>query len=339
MWDATANHAMPASQARAVWQGLRVLVYTRRELRKLGAEPPMRHLTSTKQIERGWMESVLFPLCEKLRSRGYMRDALDGKAVYCLFYEPSFLTRTSFERAVEILGGAAYHTEDASQFFPVNTPRYVDNVVGLLASMRVDLVVLRSSESGVLDTAARADALPIVSGGSRDDHPTQALADMYTLRREVGGLDGINLAVVGRLEHRNVSALLTGLALFEDARVTLMPFSGQASPDVVSYCEERGVDVRVADSSDPGPLSEMDAIYLNGPRTLAHAELLRSRGANSLRIDADLMARLKEGCVILDPMQRSGDFDVSAQDPRLAFYRQAENALLVRMALLLQILG
>ena len=285
------------------------------------------------------MESTLLPLCDEMRGPGFQSDALRGRAIYCLFYEPSFLTRTSFERAAEVLGGTAYHTEDASQFFPINTPRYVDNVIGLLASMRMDLVVLRSSESGVLDTAAGADALPIVSGGSGDDHPTQALADVYTLRDELGGVDGINIAVVGRLEHRNVSALLRGLALFDNVRVTLMPFSGQASPDVVSYCEERGVRFESVDSEDTGPLSEMDAIYLNGPRTLAHAELLRSRGANTLRIDEELMSRLKTGCIILDPMQRSGDFEVQVQDPRLAFYRQAGNALVIRMALLLQMLG
>ena len=299
----------------------------------------LRHLTSTSQIDRGWIESTLFPLCDQLRGDSSRSGALRGKAIYCLFYEPSFLTRTSFERAAEILGGTAYFTEDASQFFPINTPRYVDNVIGLLASMRMDLVVLRSSERGVIETAAGADALPIVSGGSGDDHPTQALADVYTIHDEVGGVDGRNIAVVGRLEHRNVSALLRGLALFDDVRVTLMPFSGQASPDVVGYCEERGVRFEVVDPADTGPLSEADAIYLNGPRTLAHAELLRSRGANSLRIDEELMSRLKTHCIILDPMQRSGDFDVQVQDPRLAFYRQAGNALAVRMALLVQMLG
>ena len=90
--------------------------------------------------------------------------------------------------------------------------------------------------------------------------------------------------------------------------------------------------------TDPEVLREVDAIYLNGPRTLAHAQLLRSRGALNLRIDRDFMSTLKPHCVILDPMQRSGDFDIEVQDPRLAFYRQAENALFARMALLSQML-
>ena len=262
---------------------------------------------------------------------------MTGRALYCLFYEPSFLTRTSFERAIGLLGGEAYHTEDASQFYPVRTPDHIDNIISILASLHVDLVVLRNSDAGIVDSAAKVDALPIVNGGSLDDHPTQALADIWTLSRELGGVDGITLAVVGRLEHRNVSALLKGLAMFNDIKVTLIPFSGQADPDVVSYCKERGMELVTA--RDAEAMRDVDAIYLNGPRTVAHAQLMRSRGSFNLRIDKDFMSSLRPNCIILDPMQRSGDFAVEVQDQRLAFYRQAENALFVRMALLSHMLG
>ena len=257
---------------------------------------------------------------------------MNGRSLYCLFYEPSFLTRTSFERAVGLLDGTAYHTEDASQFFPVKTPNYVDNIISILASLHIDLVVLRSSDVGVVERAAEAGALPIISGGSLDDHPTQALADVLTLSRELGGVDGINVAVVGRLEHRNVSALLRGLALYNDVKVTLIPISGQADPDVISYCEDNGIEF--VSAADIGAVSEVDAIYLNGPRTVAHVQLLRARGSFNIRIDGEFMSMLKPHCIIMDPMQRSGDFAVEVQDQRLAFYRQAENALYVRMALL-----
>ena len=299
--------------------------------------PQFRHLTSTTQLTRTWVESELFPLCDQLRGHEGPSQALDGRSLYCLFYEPSFLTRTSFERAIGLLGGSAYHTEDASQFHPVKTPNHIDNIISILASLRIDLVVLRSSDEGVVDRAAEADAVPIVSGGSLDDHPTQALADILTLDRELDGVDGISIATVGRLEHRNVSALLKGLTLYDDVKVTLIPFSGQADPDVVAYCQERGL--TLTNTTDLDAVQDVDAIYLNGPRTVAHAQLLKSRGAFNLRIDGDFMSRLRPHCVILDPMQRSGDFSVEVQDPRLAFYRQAENALFVRMALLSHMLG
>ena len=290
------------------------------------------HLVRTAQIDRSWVESELFPLADRLRERAPGNGELTGRSLYCLFYEPSFLTRTSFERAMTMLGGEAHHTEDASQFYPVRTASYVDNVIGMLASLHMDVVVLRSGDPGVVDRAAAADALPIINGGSLDDHPTQALSDIYTIRRELDRVDGVEVAVVGRMEHRNVSALLRGLALFDDVRVTLVPFSGRVDPEVVSYCEERGLTFQTTD--DVEAVRQVDAIYLNGPRTVAHVQLLKSRDAFSLRVDEEFMASLRPHCVILDPMQRSGDFDFDVRDERLAFYRQAENALFLRMALL-----
>ena len=274
----------------------------------------------------------MFPLCETLRSGNAADGRLSGLALYSLFYEPSLLTRTSFERAMGLLGGQIYHTEDASQFFPVSNASHIDNVIKILASMRIDVVVLRSSAPGVVQRAEFADSLTVINGGSADDHPTQALADLYTLQQELGGIDGVNVAVVGRLEHRNVNALLRGLALFDDISVTLIASSGGVDPDVLNYCRQRGMCVSLENDLDT--LQAADAIYLNAPRTVAHARLLRSRGALSLRIDGDFMAKLKSHCVIMDPMQRSGDFAVEVEDDRLAFYRQSENALIMRMAIL-----
>lgn len=294
--------------------------------------PDFPHLTATSQFDRGFVETRLFPLCETLRNGKGADGRLSGLALYSLFYEPSLLTRTSFERAMGLLGGQVYQTEDASQFFPVSNAGHIDNVIRILASMRIDVVVLRSSAPGVVEQAEFADALPVINGGSEDDHPTQALADLYTLQRELGGVDGATVAVVGRLEHRNVNALLRGLALFDNMAVTLIPVSGGVDPDVLNHCRQRGVAVSI--ESDQEALRSADAIYLNAPSTLAHVRLLRSRGGFDLRIDSDFMAALKPNCIIMDPMQRSGDFAVEVEDDRLAFYRQSENALVMRMAIL-----
>ena len=296
-----------------------------------------RHLIDTTSLDRVWVEEELFAYCDEIRDRSEYEPAMKGRSVYCLFYEPSFLTRTSFEQAAGLLGGQAFHTEDASQFFPVHTPNYIDNIINILASLHINLVVLRSGDSGVVERAAATDAMPVVNGGSPDDHPTQALADLYTIHHELGRVDGTTIGVVGRLEHRNVSALLKGLAMFDDVTVLLVPFSGQVPDDVVGYCEENGVNVQA--HRDIGSLSTADAIYLNGPRTVAHAQLLRSRNSGHLKIDAEFMSHLKDDCIVMDPMQRSGDFSIEVQDPRLAFYRQAENALFVRMGVLRHVLG
>lgn len=296
-----------------------------------------RHLTRTDSLDREWIETELFPLCEHFRTTQDAKPVLGGRALYCLFYEPSFLTRTSFERAMGLLGGQAYHTEDASQFFPVTNPSYVDSVINNLVSLRVDLVVLRVGDGQVVAQAEAADVLPVINGGSDDDHPTQALADLYTIHREHGTVDGTHVAVIGRVEHRNVTALLKGLSMFNNIKVTLLPFSGQVDPDIEARCKSAGMDIETV--SELEDLSDADVIYLNGPRTEAHLKLLRSRDSFNLRIDSEFMANLKDNCIIMDPMQRSGDFVIDVQDKRLGYYRQAENGLFVRMAVLAQTLG
>ena len=296
-----------------------------------------RHLIDTTKLDRDWVEGEVFSLCDKIRIQSDFEPAMKGRSLYCLFYEPSFLTRTSCEQAAGLMDGQAFHTEDASQFFPVHAPNYIDNIINILASLHINLVVLRSGDSGVVERAASAEAMPVVNGGSPDDHPTQALADLYTIHHELGGVDGKTIAVVGRLEHRNVSALLKGLAMFNDIKLMLVPFSGQVPEEVMSHCVENGVTVQ--EHRDIDSLSEADAIYLNGPRTVAHAQLLRSRGSGHLTIDDEFMSRLKDDCIVMDPMQRSGDFSIETQDSRLAFYRQAENALFVRMAVIRHVLG
>ena len=291
-----------------------------------------RRFTQTTDMDRKWIEDVMFPRCEALRNGDGSRSPMSGKALYCLFYEPSFLTRTSFERACELLGGRAYHTEDASQFFPAHSAQFVDDIINILASLKMDVVVIRAGDQRVTELAAATDAMYVINGGSADDHPTQALADLYTIRRERGEIDGATVAIVGRLDHRNVSALLAGLAMFEGMNVIPVPFSGQMPEKVMQHCAERGVTFHP--DADLDAVSEADVIYLNGPRTLAHMQLLASRGRGRLVIDQDFMDSLKPGCFVMDPMQRSGDFIVQVSDDRLAFYRQAENALYARMAIL-----
>ena len=298
----------------------------------------MRHLTDTRKLTRKWMEEELFPLCDSLRGGTGLERPLDGRSMYCLFYEPSFLTRTSFERAMSLLGGHVQFTEDASQFFPVRTNSYIENTIKFLASLQFDLVVLRSSQMGAVAAAVEADVIPVINGGSDFDHPTQALLDIYTLKRELGTVDGITIGVVGRVDHRNVNALLLAMTLYNDVRVLLFPFSGQPRAEVTDYCRSAGLAVSVESSLEPFS-QQLDAIYLNGAETAAHSQLVAAHNLASVKVDEKLLQELKPNCVIMDPMQRTERLMSDNSDARWAGYRQAENGLFVRMSILLQMLG
>ena len=230
----------------------------------------IRHLTDTRDLTREWMEEALFPLCDSLRENIGV-GPLTHRSLYCLFYEPSFLTRTSFERAMSLLGGHVQFTEDASQFFPVRAGSYIEDTIKFLASLHFNAVVLRSSEAGAVAAAADADVIPVISGGSDIDHPTQALLDVYTLRRELGRVEGLKIGVVGRVDHRNVNALLMALAKYREVEVVLFPFSGQARPEVLDFCSSSGMAIKV-ESSIAAIAKNFDALYLNGAETAAHAQ-------------------------------------------------------------------
>jgi aspartate carbamoyltransferase catalytic subunit len=128
------------------------------------------------------------------------------------------------------------------------------------------------------------------------------------------------------------------LALFRDVQVMLLPFTGQAKPEVMEYCRSAGLTVTVESTLDPY-VKDLNAIYLNGAETAAHTQLLMERGLVKVKVDEQLLQSLRADCVILDPMQRSQPLIADSGDARWAGYRQAENGLFVRMALLLNILG
>ena len=278
-----------------------------------------------------------FPLCDSIRN-DKTTTKLARRSMYCLFYEPSFLTRTSFERAMLLLGGDVQFTEDASQFFPVRTDSYVQDTIKFLASLHFDLIVMRNSQIGAVDAAAEADVIPVISGGSNVDHPTQALLDVYTLQRELGAVDGLNIGVFGRVDHRNVNALMIALSAFNGVRIILFPSSGQGNPEVLEYCQSAGTTITVESAIEPFA-QQLDAIYLNGAQTAAHAQLVAAQNLAAVKIDDTLIQQLSPHCLILDPMQRTGPLMADNTDARWAGYRQAENGLFVRMALLLTMLA
>lgn len=312
----------------------------RSNLRSLAGGTPTRlpHLVDSRQITREWLEQDLFPSTDAIRNGIAASYNLAGRSLFSLFYEPSFLTRNSFERAMSLLGGHTQFTEDASQFFPMHTNSRIGDTVQFLASLHFDSVVIRSNQPGAIDAAARVDTISVINGGSDIDHPTQAILDIYTILRELGTVDGIKIAVAGRADHRNVNALLIGLAQFRDVEVILVPFTGKGSPEVLSYCEGAGMKVRVEASITPFA-RELDAVYVNGADTAAHARIMLDRGLTRERIDQHLLQELSKDCIILDPMQRSESLVTCVKDDRWAGYRQAENGLYIRMALLAQMLA
>src|SRR3989344_4651210 len=140
----------------------------------------LRHIVSAHQFDRKILEKI-FALTNQIKAGKYKNDALYGKIMATLFYEPSTRTRFSFESAMHRLGGRVISTENAGEFSSAAKGETLEDTIRVVASY-CDVIVLRHPKTGASETAASFSRVPIVNAGDGEgEHPTQALLDLYTI--------------------------------------------------------------------------------------------------------------------------------------------------------------
>lgn len=285
------------------------------------------------------------------RGRRHTR-ILDGAVLGSLFFEASTRTRLSFDAAFQRLGGAVSHTTGVT-FSSISKGESLEDTARTIAGY-VDVFAIRHPEEGAVARFASATLVPVINAGDGSaEHPTQALLDLYTVRRELGRLgkavDGSKVALVGDLRHgRTVHSLIRMLSLYPSVRFSLVAPVGLEMPrDMVEEAGRRVAEVREHDSLRQG-LAGCDVVYAT---RVQHERLPPSSDAHGgYGIDFMVNRRLiDETCprdvVILHPMPRDsrpGANDLSTDldgDPRLAIFRQSDAGVQVRMALFAMVLG
>jgi len=205
-----------------------------------------------------------------------------------------------------------------------------------------DVIVLRHPEVGASEIAARYASKPIISAGDGiGEHPTQGLLDIYTILSELGTIDGLHVAMVGDLKHgRTVHSLARLLRLY-DTRLTFV------SPDILRLPAE--IKQEMLDASRPVAetdrveeiIGSADVIYVTRVQKERFADLREYEAVKDYyEITPELMARAKDKMALMHPLPRVGEihYDVD-DDPRAAYFRQMENGMYIRMALLAAVLG
>jgi aspartate carbamoyltransferase catalytic subunit len=276
---------------------------------------------------------------EKLvRGPGVSRR-LQNKIVAVLFLEPSTRTRLSFEAAAQRLGARVVSVAEPASSSAAKGETLLDTV-RVLAGY-ADLIVMRQGETGGARRAADAVAVPIINAGDgAGEHPTQALLDLYTIRRETGGLDGLSVAMVGDLKYgRTVHSLAYALLPFRPSFIF-------CSPPELPLPESVAADLRASGAplvqTDSLPLAlKADVVYmtrLQRERFPDPAAFERLKGAYVLT--RELVEKHHPEALILHPLPRVDEIAVDVDAlPRAAYFRQAHNGMYVRMALLKLILG
>lgn len=297
------------------------------------------HILNAEQFSREWLLEELFPRTDLMREIHRLGDSrlLTGRRMLSLFYQASTRTRISFESAMTSLGGTTSGIEVTREARERDDEPLEDRV-RVLCSYGYDVLVIRYHEEGGASRAAAVSTVPVVNAGDGEgQHPTQALLDAYTIHRELGRLDDLEIALVGDLTYeRSVNSLAELLARVPGVRLRFVsPETLKLRPAVRERLSAAGADFEERDNLED-VLGSADVIYL----TRAHSDrmTMAQRFATEPRsyvVDAGVLGRMKERAIVLHPLPRGPELAFGLEsDPRVACFRQAENGLYVRMALL-----
>jgi aspartate carbamoyltransferase catalytic subunit len=296
-----------------------------------------RHILESQQFSRDLLDEI-FDRADAMRAdprRAASR--LQGRIMAALFYEPSTRTRLSFESAMLRLGGRTIGTDNAREFSSAAKGETLEDTVRVLGGY-ADVIVLRHHEQGAAVRAASVSDVPVINAGDgKGQHPTQALLDLYTIKDELGRVDGVRVAIVGDLANgRTARSLAYLLSKYKDVELWFVaPGQVQMGQDIKDHLNE--YQVRWQETSDLDEvLPTVDVVYqtrIQKERFADDASYQAVRGVYV--VDQDTMGRLSPYAIVMHPLPRVDEIDPAIDsDPRAAYFRQARNGVQIRMALL-----
>ncbi len=301
----------------------------------------MKHLIDPTDLSREETDEIIALAEDIIANREKYQSRMAHRKLATLFYEPSTRTRLSFTSAMMELGGNVLGFSDAknSSVSKGETVQDTIRVVGCFA----DVIAMRHSLEGAPLVAAEVAQVPIINAGDGShSHPTQTLTDLLTIRRELGGIEGITIGFCGDLRFgRTVHSLIKALSRYKGINVVLIAPPELRLPDYIKQdvCEKMGVEYRETTSLDEA-LPELDVLYMTRvqkERFLDEDEFDRVK--DSFILDSRRMSLAKEKMAVLHPLPRVNEIlpEVDS-DPRAAYFRQVENGKFVRMALICKLL-
>lgn len=273
---------------------------------------------------------------EKNREQNF----LAGKVIACLFFEPSTRTRLSFEAAVNRLGARVIGFPDAKNTSVTKGETLEDTIK--IVSNYVDMIVMRHPQEGAAAIAAGVSPVPVVNAGDgSNQHPTQTLLDMYTIRQTQGRLDNLKINMVGDLKYgRTVHSLSEAMSDFSPEFVFTAPDELKMPSKYLKFLDEKHIPYEETDSLE-AHLNDCDILYM----TRVQQERFPSkedydRVKNVYELTASMLSGVKPNMKILHPLPRITEISTDVDDTPYAYYfEQARNGMYVRMAVIAYLLG
>jgi aspartate carbamoyltransferase catalytic subunit len=277
-------------------------------------------------------------------AEGFEKDPnqriLVGKVIATLFFEPSTRTRLSFESAVNRLGGRVIGFSEASSTSVSKGESLKDTI--LTVANYSDLIVMRHPIEGSARYASEVSRVPIINAGDgANQHPTQTLLDLYSIRKTQGRLDNLKIVMVGDLKYgRTVHSLLMAMSQFDASFTFISPKELQMPLEYKMYLDSIGLKFKeTSDLADN--IKDADIIYMTRVQRERFSDPLEyEKVKNVYVLRNEMLQDTKPNMKVLHPLPRVNEIHTDVDDnPKAYYFPQALNGVFTRMAIMVSILG
>ena len=301
----------------------------------------MRSLNSILDLSVEELDQLIATAKDIIANPEKYRDSCKYKKLATLFYEPSTRTRLSFEAAMLELGGSVLGFSSANSSSASKGESMADTAK--IISCYADIMAIRHPKDGAPFVASRNASVPVINAGDgMHNHPTQTLADLLTISREMGRLNDLTIGLCGDLKYgRTVHSLIEAMCRYQNIRFVLISPEELRLPGYVKYnvLEKSGFPYEEVTSLEDA-MPKLDVLYMTRIQRERFSDpAVYERLKGSYILDPEKMKLAKEQMCVLHPLPRVNEISVAVDDdPRAAYFRQALNGKYMRMALILMLL-
>ena len=301
----------------------------------------MRSLNSILQLSVEELDELIATAKDIIANPQAYQDKCAHKKLATLFFEPSTRTRLSFEAAMLELGGSVIGFSEASSSSASKGESVADTAK--IVSCYADIIAMRHPKEGAPFVASQAATIPVINAGDGGhNHPTQTLADLLTISREMGRLDNLTIGLCGDLKYgRTVHSLIEAMSRYSGIRFVLISPEELKIPGFIRYNVLERSHIPYSEvSSLEEAMPQLDVLYMTRiQRERFDDPAQYERLKDSYVLDPQKMGLAKQKMCVLHPLPRVNEISVKVDDdPRAAYFRQALNGKFMRMALILKLL-
>ena len=266
---------------------------------------------------------------------------LDGKVVATLFFEPSTRTRLSFETAVNRLGGRIIGFADKATTSGTKGETLKDTII--MVSNYADLIVMRNPIEGAARYASEVSRVPIINAGDgANQHPTQTMLDLYSIKKTQGKLENLKICMVGDLKYgRTVHSLIMAMYHFNPTFSFIAPKELEMPEEYKLFCHEHNIQFEEHTELNEANIADADILYMTRVQKERFTDLYEyERVKDVYTLRNKMLENTKPNMRILHPLPRVNEIDQDVDNNEKAYYfEQARNGVFARQAVICDLLG